>query len=423
MRRVSVMAAGVVLLAVCAASVVAAEPKGDWYQWRGPTRNSICTETNLLKKWPPGGPKLLWKLTGVGVGYSTPSIAGGQLFTMGDRDGSQYVIVYDLATRKELWSTRIGHKHRDGPRCTPTVDGDRVYAIGTDGVLICCERATGKVLWKKSFSDDFGGRMMSGWKWSESPLVDGEKLICTPGGRQATMVALNKKTGEIIWKCAVPSLGSKGKYGAGYSSIVVSTGAGVRQYVQLFGQGVFGVEAKTGKYLWGYNRVANGTANITTPVVSGDYVFASTQYGTGSVLLKLSRTAGGVKAMEVWWLGANQFQNHHGGVILIDGHLYGGTNKSGGPPTCIEMATGKIVWQEKAPARGSSAYLYADGHFIIRYQSGPVTLVKATPKGYRVVSSFTPPTDRGPAWPHPVVHDGKLYLRHSDILLCYDIRG
>jgi len=414
-----------VLSAVVMAPAAAEAAEGDWYQWRGPNRDSICPETGLLKTWPAGGPKLLWKLEGLGMGYSAVSIADGKLYTMGDRRRSQYMIAYNLATRKELWATRVGGGHKDGPRCSPTVDGDLVYALGTDGVVVCCETASGKVVWKKSLSRDFGGKMMSGWRWSESPLIDGDKLLCTPGARSAAMVALNKKTGRTIWKCAIPDLGSKGRDGAGYSSIVISNGAGVKQYVQLFGKGVFGVEAETGKFLWGYNKVANRVANITTPIVHGDYVFASTQYSTGSVLLRLSKTADGVAARQVWWLGSSQFQNHHGGVILTDGHLYGGTNKNGGPPTCIEMTTGKIVWQERAPARGSAAYLYlsAIGRFIVRYESGPVTLVEATPKGHKIVSRFTPPKDRGPAWPHPVVHAGKLYLRHGDILACYDIRA
>jgi hypothetical protein len=236
-------------------------------------------------------------------------------------------------------------------------------------------------------------------------------------------VALNKLTGEVIWKAAVPKLGPKGKDGAGYSSAIVADVAGVRQYIQLFGRGVFGVEAKTGKFLWGYNKVANGVANITTPVVDGDIVFASTQYKTGSVILKLSPDGDGVKAEEVRWFGTDEFENHHGGVIVIDGHVYGGTKKNGGPPTCISLKEAKILWQEKAPARGSAAYLYVDGHFIVRYDSGPVTLVKATPEGHKIISTFMPEKSRGPAWPHPVVHDGKLYLRHADILLCYDLRA
>ena len=408
------------ILAV-AAPVVAGE--GDWNRFRGPQGDGICSETGLLATWPAGGPKLLWKLEGLGMGYSSVTIVDGKLFTMGDRGKSQFVIAYDAATREELWSTRIGGPHKDGSRCTPTIDGERLYAIGTDGILICCNVADGKKLWSKDLSKDFGGKMMSGWRWSESPLVDGEKVVCTPGGKTAAMVALNKTTGAVIWKCRAPDLGSKGKPGAGYSSIVISNGAGVKQYVQLFGKGVFGVEASTGKFLWGYNRVANGTANITTPVVSGDYVFASTQYNTGSALLKLSRKGDGVKAEEVWWLDKDQFQNHHGGVLLIDGHLYGGTNKNGGPPTCIEMKTGKIVWQKESPAKGSAAYLHADGRFIVRYDSGPVTLVEASPKGHKIISTFTPPKGKGPAWPHPVIHKGKLYLRHGDILLCYNIKG
>ena len=423
MKCFYLVSAWMISVAVFVSPAVAAETAADWYQWRGPNRDSICKETGLLKTWPADGPELLWKLEGVGIGYTTPSFAGGKMYTMGDRGNSQYLIVYDLASRKELWAARVGGKHRDGPRCTPAVDGQRVYALGTDGVLVCCDTADGKIQWSKDFAREFGGKMMSGWRWSESPLVDGEKLVCTPGGAEATMVALSKRSGKLIWKCAVADLDSAGKSGAGYSSIVISNGAGVKQYVQLYGKGVFGVEAETGKFLWGYNRVANGTANITTPIVSGDYVFASTQYSTGSALLKLTRTATGVEAREVWWLGANEFQNHHGGVILMGGHLYGGTNKSGGPPTCIEMTTGKIVWQKRPPAKGSAAYLWADGLFIVRYESGPVTLVKASPAGYKVVSQFTPPKGRGPAWPHPVIHDGKLYLRHADILLCYNLRG
>lgn len=404
-----------------AVSSTALAAEGDWYQWRGPNRDGICGETGLLKAWPEGGPKLLWQLKGLGMGYSSVSIADGRLYTMGDRANSQFVIAYDLKTRRQLWATRVGGPHKDGPRCTPTVDGDLVYAIGTDGVLVCCSAADGKPVWKKSLSADFGGKMMSGWRWSESPLVDGEKVLCTPGGPKAAMVALNKKSGDVIWKAVVPDLGPAGKDGAGYSSIVISQGAEVKQYVQLFGRGVFGVEAKTGKFLWGYNKVANRVANITTPVISGDYVFASTQYSTGSVVLKLSGDGDGVKAEEIKWLGDDEFQNHHGGVVLVEGHLYGGTNKNGGPPTCIELKTGKILWQEKAPAKGSAAYLWADGRFIVRYESGPVTLVKASPQGHEIVSTFTPPKDKGPAWPHPVVHDAKLYLRHGNILLCYDI--
>jgi outer membrane protein assembly factor BamB len=420
MKRILALATTLAL----AAAATAAAP--DWHQWQGPNRDAKCTETGLLQSWPDGGPPLLWKLEGLGVGYSTLSFANGKFFTMGDlRQGGskdQYVMAYDLDSRKRLWATRVGPPHKDGSRCTPTIDGDRAYAVGTSGDLVCCKTDTGKVLWRKNFGKDFGGKMMSGWKYSESPLVDGQKLICTPGGRQATMVALNKMTGDLIWKCAVPDPGGKGRYGAGYSSAVISEAAGVRQYVQLFGKGLFAADAETGKFLWSYSRVANRVANITTPIVHGDYVFGSTEYNTGSCLLKIEKDGDGLAAKEVWWLGHNQFQNHHGGVILVDGYLYGGTNKNGGPPTCIELETGEIQWQVKPPSRGSAAYLYADGHFIVRYDTGVLTLIEANPEKYVEKGAFRAPRGAGPAWPHPVIRDGRLYLRHRDLLLCYDLR-
>ncbi|NQT51329.1 PQQ-binding-like beta-propeller repeat protein [bacterium] len=415
------------ILAAASLAVTTAAAAADWPHFRGPNGDGICTETGLLKQWPDGGPTLLWKMKGLGMGYSSLSIADGKFFTMGDLGPSrqqrkQYVMAFDLATRKMLWKTLVGPPHRDGSRCTPTVDGDRLYAIGSNGDLVCCKVADGSVVWKKSFGRDFGGRMMSGWKYSESPLVDGGKLVCTPGGSEAMMVALDKTTGAVIWKCAVPDLGRAGKPGAGYSSIIIGNACGVKQYVQLFGKGVFGADAATGKFLWGYNRVANGTANITSPIARGDYVFASTQYSTGSALLKIEKDGDGLKATEVWWLGSDQFQNHHGGVILVGDHLYGGTNKNGGPPTCIEFLTGKIVWQVKPPSRGSAAYLYADGHFVVRYDTGTVALVEVSPERYIEKSTFKAVTDRGPAWPHPIIHDGKLYLRHADTLACYGLK-
>jgi len=408
------------------------EPAGsrapDWPCFHGPRRDSICLETGLLQEWPEGGPTLLWNLEGLGRGYSTVSISNGRLFTMGDRkaaDGTQkqYVQAYDLDTRQELWATPIGPPHRDGPRCTPTVDGELLYALGTSGDLVCLQTATGELRWQKSFPDDFGGRMMSGWKYSESPLVDGEKLVCTPGGPDAAIVALDKQTGETIWKCAVPEIGPGGKDGAAYTSMVPAEIAGVRQYVQLIGRGVVGVEAATGRFLWGYNRIANTIANIPTPIVHGDYVFASTAYGTGSALLKINRDGEEFDVEEVYFLDAGDFQNHHGGMVLVDGHVYGGSGGNRGVPVCIELATGKIAWSEKPPERGSAAVLYADGHVIFRYDRGLVVWVEATPEAFRIRGRFQAETADGPAWPHPVIHRGRLYLRHNDLLLCYDLRS
>jgi outer membrane protein assembly factor BamB len=400
----------------------------DWPQFHGPNRDAKCTETGLLKQWPENGPKLLWKLTGLGRGYSTVAIADGRLLTTGDRktEGqgeSQFIIAYDLASRKELWATRVGPPHDDGgPRSTPTIDGGLAYAIGTDGDLVCVETATGKLRWKKNFAKDFSGQMMSGWKFSESPLVDGDKVVCTPGGKQATLVALDKKTGEVIWECAVPSLGDRGADGAGYSSMIAAEIGGVRQYVQVFGRGLIGVAADSGKFLWGYNRVANKVANINSPVVRGDYVFASTAYGTGTALVKVTGSGDAFKAQEVYFLAPGKFQNHHGGVVLVGDHIYGGDGQNHGTPICVDFLTGDIAWKPKALAGGSAAVLYAEGNLIFRYESGLVALIKATPEGFHVLGKFQPAVTDGPAWPHPVIHDGKLYLRAHDTLMCYDLR-
>jgi outer membrane protein assembly factor BamB len=420
---VSLSLAGVLL----AADSSSTQP-GDWPQFHGPNRDAICTETGLLQQWPEGGPKLLWKIEGLGKGYSTVSITGGRIFTMGDRrppgqSESQFVIALDLGSRKELWATRVGPPHEDGPRCTPTVDGELLYAIGTEGDLVCLETATGKVRWRKSFPRDFGGRMMTGWKYSESPLVDGEKLVCTPGGKDAMIVALNKKTGELIWKCGLPRLGNRGKDGAGYSSMVAAEIDGVRQYIQIVGRGAVGVEADNGRFLWGYNRIANNVANIPTPVVRGNYVFVTTSYKTGSALLKPTLGSDGFHVEEVYYLSPRQFENHHGGVVLVGNYLYGGDGQNNGTPVCLDFMTGKILWKVKAPGQGSAAVLYADGCLYFRYQDGLMALIEATPKAFRLKGTFHTAVKLGNSWPHPVIYDGKLFLRDQDVLMCYDVRA
>ena len=399
----------------------------DWPQFHGPARDAICRETGLQQTWSEKGPKLLWSLKGLGQGYSTVSIAGGKLFTMGDRPGeqgkaAQYVIAFDLATRKELWAAHVGPAHPEGgPRCTPTVDGKSLYAIGTEGDLVCLDVESGQLRWAKNFVNDFQGKFMAVWKFSESPLVDGDRLICTPGGADAMMVALNKQTGELIWKCAVPNLGEQGADGCGYSSAVVAEICGVRQYVQLIGRGVIGVEAATGRFLWGDNSVANNVANITSPIVRDNYVFATTAYNTGSVLLKISRENDAFKAEEVYFVPSRDFQNHHGGVVLVGDYVYGGHGPNRGDPTCVSLATGKVVWKKRSPAVGSAAVLYADGNLIFRYDRGEVVLIEASPKEMKVKGQFKPLDDEGPAWAHPVIHQRKLYLRHADSLFCYDL--
>lgn len=397
----------------------------DWPQWRGPNRDGVCTETGLLQQWPKDGPKLLWEISGLGPGYSSVSIAKGRLYTMGDRSKEQFVYAYDLNTRKELWAAKVGGSHSDGPRCIPTVDGDFVYAIGTSGDVVCVAGDSGKVVWRKNLLKDLGGASNPGWRFSESPLIDGDRLLCTPGGHKDVVAALNKKTGDTIWQCPMPDIGKKGKKEAGYASLVISNGTGVKQYVTLTNEGTVGVSAD-GQFLWGYNRVANGVANISTCVIDGDYVFTSSAYGTGSALLKLVPDGAGVKADEVYWLDQNKFQNHHGGFVKVGDYLYGGHGHNLSKPTCLEFQTGKIMWQADQPGEGSGCVLYADGNVYFRYQNGLMALIAATPEKYTLKSTFMPPTRDGAqkeAWAYPVISDGKLYLRHWDVLFCYDVKA
>ncbi len=420
------VAAGLFVAAGLTAAPLTNVREGDWPQWRGPNRDNVSTETGLLDKWPEDGPALAWKGKNLGSGFSSVSVQNGRVFTMGDRDDKQVVICLSAKDGSEIWSQAIGDKRThdyNGPRCTPAADGRYVYALSTDGNLACLESATGNLKWTASYEKDFGGKMMSGWGFSESPLVDGDRLICTPGGKDAMMVALNKLTGKPIWKCAVPDFAKHGNDGAGYSSIVISNAAGVKQYVQLIGHGLIGVAAEDGQFLWGYDKVANTTANIPTPIVSGDYVFGSTGYGTGAALVKLSKDGSGVKAEEVYFMKHEDFQNHHGGMVLVGDYIYAGHGHGQGAPICIELKTGKIMWKEHhGVGHESAAVLYADGKLYYRYQDGTMALIEANPHEFKLISKFQIPDVNQPSWPHPVIAGGRLYLREQDNLYCYKVK-
>jgi len=400
----------------------AAAPNFDWPQWRGPNRDGISQETGLLDRWPESGPRELWRTRGLGKGYASVSIAAGKIYSLGKlRDGKTHIVALDLSDGNVAWTAPVGDG--DAPNCTPTVDGDLVYALSHSGTLLCANAGTGKPVWQTSFPQDFGGKMMSGWGYSESPLVDGDKLVCTPGAPDAIIAALDKRTGQTIWKTPLVNAGSQGGDGAAYSSIVIGQGGGVRQYVQLVGRGVIGVDASKGKLLWGYNRIANGTANVPTPLVKDDLVFCSTGYGTGSALLKLSGRRGQVTASEVYFKNGKELQNHHGGMILLGDYVYMGHGHNNGHPVCVNLRTGRDAWR---PGRGagkeSAAITYADGHLYFRYQDGVMALVEATPDSYELKGSFEIGIRNGQSWAHPVISNGRLYLRDQDELICYDIR-
>ena len=414
---------------VLAAAALAAEtnkfqPRAeDWPQWQGPDRTGISHETGLLKNWPKDGPPLAWKVEDLGGGYSAPAVAAGRIFGMSLRGDDEVVWALDEADGKEIWATPMAVKNsrvdkNPGPRCTPTVDGDRVYALGVSGDLVCLDAATGKKRWHKNLARDFQGRLMSRWGYSESPLVDGDKLICTPGGGQATLVALNKKTGATIWKARVPQ-----GDGASYASAIAADVDGQREYIQFLGRGIVGVAAKDGKFLWRYDRPANSVANCTTPVYHNGEVFGSSAYKKGGGLVKLVRDGNRITAKEVYF--SNDVRNHHGGVVLVDRYLYGGHGGNGENRffalVCLEFETGNVLWQSHAAGKGSIAY--ADGCLYYRNEQGPMLLVEATPKGYVERGRFEQP-ERSYllAWSHPVIANGKLYLRDQGVLLCYDVK-
>lgn len=407
--------------------ILALALSADWPAWRGPDRNGLSADTGLLKQWPTAGPQLAFRADGLGNGFSSLAIAGSRILTMGDRGADQFVIALHGEDGKQLWATKVGGAWEDeyaGPRSTPTVDGDRVYVLTTDGDLVCLDLASGKEKWRRSISRDYRGGMMSGWRFAESPLVDGDRVVFTPGAPKALLAAVDKLTGRELWRSATPDFGSRGKDGAAYSSVVVSNAGGVKQYVQLTGRGLVGVRASDGWVLWSYNRIANDVANIPTPIVKDDYVFAATGYSTGSALLKLSKNGEKFDVQEVYFLGPNVFQNHHGGMVLVGDYLYAGQGHNRGFPICIEFLTGKVKWggDIRNAGSGSAAVTYADGHVYFRYQNGIMMLVEATPEGYKEKGSFEIPARRTYSWSHPVVTNGRLYLREQDALLVYKLR-
>src|SRR6185369_6335478 len=356
----------------------------DWPQWRGPHRNGVSQETGLLKQWPADGPKLVWQLNDIGDGYSTPSVVGNRIYLMSNR-GMENEFVQCLSARdgKVIWTTRVGKVGNPSDflyakaRSTPTVDGDFIYSMSSDGDLTCLETKDGQIRWQKSARKEFGGQPGT-WAYAESPLVDGDVVVVTPGGAQATIVALNKKTGELIWKSQVP-----GGDAAGYASAIIVNAAGRKQYVQFLSKGIVGVDAKTGEFLWRYPQVAKGMAQMVTPVAGDEYVYGGAQ-GVGGGIVRLKAKPDGVGADEVYF--ARGLPNNIGGSVLVGNYLYGTAADS---LDAVEFATGTIKW--KADGIGGGSVACADGMLFVHGENGQVALVEATPDAYREKGRFTPP--------------------------------
>ncbi len=406
------------VVAVLSAPVFADE----WPQWRGPNRNGISSDTRLLTRWPQGGPRLVRSIKGLGEGYASVVISSGRIVTIGKDGNAVFARCFSATDGTLEWSTGIGSTARKA-LSTPTIDGQSVYALDPDGHLHCLSLRDGSVIWKRAFSGEFQGKLQNGRGYAESPLVDGEMVVGTPGGAQHTMVLLNKRTGKRKWSCSIESFGPKGAAGAGFSSPIKLVVDKVGLYVQFIGRGVVGVRASDGKMMWGYNKIAVPQANIPTPVAVGRRVFASNGYNCGAALLSLSGDGqGGVVMEEDYYLKGREFQNHHGGFVHVDGHIYGGHGSNNGLPTCVELETGDVLWKRRGAGAGSAAVIYADGHLYMRYSNGVVALVEASPDGYRLTGSMRLPGTGNDSWSHPAMAGGRLYLRENDQLHVYDVR-
>lgn len=386
---------------------------GGWPQYGGANRDGRAADTGLVTSWPEGGPPLVGVASNLGLGYSSVSIAAGNILTMGSRGDDEFVICLDEKSLAQRWATRIGRTRPDGmgagPRGTPTIDGDRVYALGANGDLACLDLANGRVLWGGNILETFGARNIT-WGISESPLIDGDRVIVTPGGSSATLAALDAKTGKTIWRAAVP-----GNPQAAYASCILVETGGVRQVVNFVHTGVVGVRADTGAVLWGDDGSANGTANCSSPLEWRGHVFSASGYGTGGALVKLGGGRGGVTATRVYQ--TKEMKSHHGGMVIDGDHLYG-TDEA--VLTCLALETGKVAWKNRSVGKG--AVVYADGHVILRGEEGSVALVEASPREYVEKGRFMPGNrSERKAWPHPVVHAGKLYLRDQDSLAVYSL--
>ena len=394
----------------------------DWPQFNGPARDNISKETGLLKEWPKDGPPLAWKIKGVGDGHSSVAVANGKIFAAGREDDSTFVFALNEADGKQLWKTAAGGlagssegQGGKGPRATPTVDGDRVYMISASSDLVCLAVGDGKEIWHKNLNKDFGGKMMSGWGNSESVLVDGENLICTPGGKNGTLLALDKKNGNPVWQTK-PLTDS-----AAYASPIAADIGGVHQIIVFTAANLAGVSAKDGTVLWQASRPGK-TAVIPTPIIKDNYIYVTSGYGVGCDLFKINYEGGKFSAESVYTKNHNM-ENHTGGVICLDGNIYGHSDSKGW--ICQDMMTGDVKWANKSLA-GKGTIAYADGHFYCRSdgKQGTIALIEASPDGWKETGRFDQPErSNKQAWPHLVIANGKLYVRDMDVLLCYDIKA
>ncbi len=430
--RAHILLAGAVSIAAC--SLYAA----DWPQFRGPDRTGISKEAGLLQAWPDKGPPLVWTFNQAGVGFSGPAVIGDRVYLSGGRGDSEFVFAID-GQGKELWATKIGplftwkgNTWNAGPSATPTVDGDLVYALGGGGELVCVEASSGKERWRKSMLKDLngevdshgGGEEMVGWGFTWSPLIDGEHLICVPGGKDGLLAALDKKTGEVKWRSKeLPEA-------ATYSSPIVAEIEGVRQYIEMTYAGVAGVSAKDGALLWHYKRrpayKENGNCVvIPTPVYQGNLVFVAAGFGEGCDLVQVTRSGNAFEAAKVY--GNREMKNDNGGFILLSGNVFGYSNQGKGW-SCLDLKTGKVLWADRRSLRSGSVSAAGGRLYCYGEDDGVAVLLEPSAKAWTEKGRFEIPQKsklskpNGKIWTHPVIANGKLYLRDQELLFCYNVK-
>ena len=390
---------------------IGAQAPAEWFQWRGPNRDGHSEETGLLKEWPANGPPQLWRTTGAGTGFASFSSSGGKLFTLGARGNVEYVIAFDAASGKRLWETPNGQRFRnemgDGPRSTPTVEGNRLYAFGGTGELVCLDTATGSKIWSVNVVQQFGGTTPY-WGYSESPLIVGDRILLNAGGRKASIVAVSKQDGKTIWQ--------NHNDAAGYSSPMLLKTGSLQQVVFFTGQRALAVDPRDGRLLWSYNRASNNTANIATPIVRGNRVFFSSDYGTGAALLDVKAAGNVASAEEVYF--TRDMRNHHASAVVVGEHLYGFSSSI---LTALKFDTGDLAWRHRSVGKGS--LIYADQRLYLYSEQGTVGLADASPTEYRERGRFSIQQTGPPTWSHPVISSGRLIIRDQDNVYAYDIRA
>lgn len=429
MFRCSAVVRTWIVLGACTVPLVSLTSSwaNDWPTFRSGDRTAVAKETGLLQEWPAEGPTRLWEAKGAGRGYSSPVVAGGRIYTLGDggstEDKDEALRCFKEENGEFIWKTKTGPAWEKGQpnwqssRGTPTVDGELVYVVTPHGLLVCCETATGAERWRKDLIKDLEGKKGDNWGYSESPLIDGDQLICTPGGEKTTIAALNKLTGEVKWKTV-----REGDRGAGHASAVISEIGGTRVYVQSTASGPLGVRASDGALLWQY-AVEKTTCVIPTPIVRDDLVFWVAGYKRGGALLKQVPGPDNTVKIEEIYPVKPELANKHGGVVLVGDYLYGDSDDKG-IPFCAELLTGAVKWQKRGSGSNSAAFIAADGRLYIRFANGVMALAKAGPEDYVEVGSFkVPGSGERPSWSHPVIANGKLYLREQDVINCYDIKA